>query len=259
MQNYQHLLYSVDNLVATITINRPEVLNAWTQLTLHEIEDALKTAGSDSKVGVVVLTGTGDKAFCVGGDVNWEREGGLADKEYTYNLAHAISECPKPVIARVNGWCIGGGHHLAYFCDVTIASDNSRFGQAGPRVGSPAAGYMVSHSANILGHKRAMELWLMCRQYTAHQMLDWGLVNTVVPKQYLDAEVRRWADEMLSLSPTCLKIIKASFRHKIDNIMDQDMATVVNRVAPGYFETGEQHEGASAFLEKRKPNFDPWR
>ena len=259
MRNYQDILYSVEDFVATITINRPKVLNAWTQVTMDEIVDAVHMAGKDPAVGVIVLTGIGERAFCVGGDVNWEAAGGLEPGEYRFEMAHAIIDCPKPVIARVNGYAIGGGNHLAYFCDITIAAEHAIFGQNGPRVGSPAAGYMVSHSANILGHKRARELWLLCRKYSAREMLDWGLVNSVVPMEELDMEVRKWADEMLSLSPTCLKVIKGSMRQHMEGILDQEMIPVVDKIAPGYFETGEQKEGSTAFLEKRKPDFNRWR
>ena len=226
---------------------------------MDEIVNAIDAAGTDPDVGVIVLTGTGDRAFCVGGDVNWEADGGLEPGEYRFEMAHAIIDCPKPVIARVNGYAIGGGNHLAYFCDITIAAEQAIFGQNGPRVGSPAAGYMVSHSANILGHKRARELWLLCRKYTASQMCYWGLVNSVVPMQNLDAEVRKWADEMLALSPTCLKVIKGSMRQQMEGILDQEMIPVVDKIAPRYFETGEQKEGSTAFLETRPPDFSAWR
>lgn len=254
---YSHIKYSVDDRVATLAIDRPKVLNAWTQQTLDELMDAFRQAEADKSVGVIVLTGTGERAFCVGGDVNWEKAGGLATVHN--ELPQLILGSRKPVIARVNGYAIGGGHWLAYFCDLTIAADHALFGQNGPRVGSPAAGYIVEHSANILGHKRARELWLLCRKYTAQQALSWGLVNAVVPMAELDATVRQWADEMLSLSPTCLAIIKASFKHQMEHTMELEMNDVVAQVAPGYFQTGEQQEGSSAFLQKRKPNFDPWR
>ncbi|MHA1567931.1 MAG: enoyl-CoA hydratase-related protein, partial [Alphaproteobacteria bacterium] len=161
--------------------------------------------------------------------------------------------------ARVNGYAIGGGHHLAYFCDLTIAADHSIFGQNGPRVGSPAGGYIVAHAANVLGHKRARELWMLCRRYTAGQALDWGLANAVVPMDKLDAETRQWADELLSLSPTCLRILKASFRKHMEPLMKYEMSTMIEEVAPNYFQTGEQQEGASAFMEKRAPDFSQWR
>lgn len=251
---YKDLLFSVADQVATITINRPEKLNALTANTLSELEQALANAGSRSDVGVIVLTGAGDRAFSSGGDVNWEAQGGLKDLDYRLN--RVIVDCPKPIIARVSGYAIAAGNHIAYFCDVTIAADHSIFGQNGPRVGSPAAGHPVTHLAGIMGHKRAREMWMLCRRYTAAQMLDWGLVNAVVPKEDLDTEVERWCKELLAVSPTCLKILKQSFR----DIMDMtDIPDVVERVAPGYFETGEQAEGAAAFLEKRQPDFSPWR
>ncbi|MFO0995737.1 MAG: enoyl-CoA hydratase-related protein [Alphaproteobacteria bacterium] len=254
---YTDILYSVDNLVATITINRPKTLNSFNQHTIYEMEHAFKTAEADKKVGVIVITGVGERAFSSGGDVNWEREGGT-EKEH-YELSRMIIDSGKPVIARVNGYAIGGANHLAYFCDITIAAEHAIMGQNGPRVGSPAGGYMVSHAANVIGHKRAREMWLLCRRYTAKQMYEWGLVNAVVPMDQLDAEVRKWADEMLSLSPTCLKVIKASMRHHMDHVMKLEMLDLVAKVAPNYFRTGEQNEGASAFLEKRKANFDPYR
>ncbi len=257
MKNYKDILYSVDRNVATITINRPEKLNAFTQNTIYEWEDALRKATDDHNVGVIVFTGTGNRAFSAGGDVNWEREGGT--KEEDYHTAEMIIACPKPVIARVNGWCIGGGNHLAYFCDITIASEHSRFGQNGPRVGSPAGGYMVAHLANIVGHKRAREMWLLCRRYSAQEMLNWGLINAVVPEAKLDEEVRKWCDEMLALSPTCLKSVKNSFKYIMAETMSKDMFQNLKEIAPNYFDTGEQEEGASAFLEKRKPDFSRWR
>ncbi|MGD9920687.1 MAG: enoyl-CoA hydratase-related protein [Pseudorhodoplanes sp.] len=257
MQDYTDIIFSISDLVATIAINRPKVLNAFNQVTLYEIENALHSASTRRDVGVIVITGVGERAFCAGGDVNWEAEGGLDGVDY--KLARLIMDCPKPVIARVNGYAIGGGNHLQYFCDITVAAEHAIFGQNGPRVGSPAAGYLVSHSANILGHKRAREMWMTCRRYTAPQMLEWGLINSVVPMQELDTEVKKWADEMLSLSPTCLKILKASFKHHMDPILNQEMTDIVNRIAPNYFATGEQQEGANAFREKRKPDFNRWR
>ncbi|MBI5720817.1 MAG: enoyl-CoA hydratase/isomerase family protein [Burkholderiales bacterium] len=251
----------VKDYVATLTINRPKQLNAFTGDNIVEMQRLLDVAANDKKVGVIVLTGTGDRAFCVGGDVNWEKgsggKSGLEDLNFTFN--RQIVECPKPVIARVSGYAIGGGHHIAYFCDFTVAADHSIFGQNGPRVGSPAGGYIVSHSANVLGHKRARELWMMCRRYTAQQALDWGLANSVVPKEKLDEEVRKFADELLALSPTCLRILKRSFYHHMAPIMARDMKELIEEVAPKYFETGEQQEGANAFLEKREPDFSRFR
>jgi 2-ketocyclohexanecarboxyl-CoA hydrolase len=257
----KEILYEVKDYVATITINRPKVLNAFTGDNYKEIQALLQQAASDSKVGVIVLTGTGERAFCVGGDVNWEKgsggKSGLLGMKFTLN--REIAECLKPVIARVNGYAIGAGHHIAYFCDFTIAAEHAKFGQNGPRVGSPAGGHIVAHAANVMGHKRARELWMLCRRYTAKEAYDLGLVNAVVPMAELDAEVKKWCDELLSLSPTCLKIVKRSLYHHMQPLMDYDMDDLVNEVAPGYFSTGEQQEGASAFLEKRKPDFNRFR
>ena len=257
MPDYKDLLYDVKDDVATIAINRPKRLNAFTGDTINEIKDALLRSADDKRCGVIVLTGVGDRAFSAGGDVEWEAGGGL--EALNFPLSRVLADLPKPVIARVSGYSIGGGNHLAYFCDFTIAADHSIFGQNGPRVGSPAAGYIVSHSANILGHKRAREMWMLCRRYTAKQALEWGLINAVVPKEELDAEVRRWCDDLLALAPTCLKILKASFRLHMESIMSQEMSMVISKVAPNYFKTGEQQEGAGAFLEKRKPDFRRFR
>jgi 2-ketocyclohexanecarboxyl-CoA hydrolase len=257
----KEIYYEVKDYVGTITINRQKSLNAFTGDNIVEMQRLLDVASADKNVGVIVLTGAGDRAFCVGGDVNWEKgsggKSGLEDLNFTFN--RQIVECPKPVIARVSGYAIGGGHHIAYFCDFTVAADHSIFGQNGPRVGSPAGGYIVSHSANVLGHKRARELWMLCRRYNAAQALDWGLVNSVVPKEKLDEEVRKYADELLSLSPTCLRIVKRSFYHHMQPIMARDMKELIEEVAPNYFKTEEQQEGANAFLQKRKPDFSRFR
>lgn len=254
---YTDILYSTAAGVATITINRPQRLNAFTGHTLTELQHAFERAGADHSVGVIVLTGAGERAFCSGGDMHWEAGGGL--EGHDFQLGRQIIEHRKPVIARVNGYAVGGGNHLAYCCDLTIASEHSIFGQNGPRVGSPAGGYSVAHAAGILGHKRAREMWMLCRRYTAAKALEWGLVNAVVPAVELDAEVRRWCDELLQLSPTCLTTVKTSFRHHMESYLRLDVSAVVREVAPNYFETGEQQEGASAFLEKRAPDFSKWR
>ncbi len=257
MADYQDILYTVKDHIATITINRPKSLNAFTGDTIAEMVDAVKNASADRDVGVLVITGVGERAFCVGGDVKWEADGGLEGLDFPLN--QMILECPKPVIARVNGYSIGGGNHLAYFCDLTIAAEHAIFGQNGPRVGSPASGYIVGYLANVVGHKRAREMWMVLRKYTAREMLDWGLVNAVVPYEQLDAEVNKWAQEMLALSPTCLRLIKQTFRDNVGHLMDQTMKKMITTHAPNYFETGEQQEGANAFLQKRAPDFSPWR
>jgi 2-ketocyclohexanecarboxyl-CoA hydrolase len=254
---YQDILYTVQDDIAQIAINRPDVLNAFTPRTLSEMQEALMNAGSDTEVGVVVITGVGQRAFCAGGDINWEKTDAFQDHEYM--LHHYIVNCPKPVIARVNGYAIGGGNHMAYMCDLTIAADHAVFGQNGPRIGSPASGATVAQSANILGHKRAREMWMTCRRYSAQHMLGWGLVNAVVPYAELDAEIRRFVDDVLKASPTCLKVLKATFKDHMAPILGLRQDETVRRVAPGYFETDEQQEGASAFLEKRPAVFRSFR
>lgn len=254
---YTDILFSIDNYVATITINRPDRLNAFTGHTIEEMRHALQFADNSSDVGVIVFTGAGSRSFSAGGDMEWEVSGGLEGHDWF--LGKEIVACKKPVIARVNGYAIGGGHHLAYFCDFTIASEHSIFGQNGPRVGSPAGGYLVAHLAGIIGHKRAREMWMLCRKYSAQQALEWGLINAVVPEDQLDAEVRKWADEMLALSPTVLTLVKSSFYHHMNSFMDKNNSDMLKQHSPDYFSTGEQQEGARAFLEKRKPDFSPWR
>jgi len=256
------ILYTVDDGVATITINRPAAMNAYRERTLVEMTDATTRAARDSDVGVIVLTGAGDRAFCAGGDVHWEAAGGLEARyaeDLVKKLYAAMRESLKPTIARVNGYAIGGGNHLAYFCDLTIASDNAVLGQNGPRVGSPAQGWFVSYLIRVVGAKRAREMWMLCRRYSAQQALEWGLVNAVVPAPELDAEVRRWADELLAMSPTVLKLLKKSFDDEYASLRAAQQEDYLPEVNPGFFASGEQSEGARAFLEKRRPNFDPWR
>lgn len=262
---YTDILYAVDKSVATITINRPEKLNAFTPHTLVEMTHAVQTAGKDGSVGVIVVTGAGNRAFSSGGDVGVENEetftaGPDAFDNLVKDLYRAFRECLKPVIARVNGYAIGGGHHMAYVCDFTIASDKSVFGQNGPRVASPAEGWLVSHLWTVVGMKRAKEIWMLCRRYSAQQALEWGLVNSVVPEEELDAEVRRWCDDLLSLSPTVLKLVKKSFDDSLAPMRAcQDQFRILNQVNPGFFDSGEQTEGAQAFMEKRTPDFGQWR
>lgn len=257
MTEFEHIRYDVERHVSTITIDRPEVLNAFTQLTLDEIERGLDLAEADEDVAVIVITGSGERAFCAGGDVTWEAEGGL--EGVRYNLSSRFIGSDKPIIARVNGYAIGGGNHMQYFCDFTIAAEHAIFGQNGPRVGSPAAGHVVAHSARILGHKRAKEMWMLCRRYSAADMMGWGMVNSVVPMAELDAEVRRWADDLIGLSPTCLRLLKRTFEDEMSTMMEKDEKHFVRKFAPDYFDTGEQTEGVEAFQEKRQPDFSPWR
>jgi len=256
---FADILYDKKDHVARITINRPKQLNAFTGDTLKELTLAIEDAGQDRDIGVVVLTGSGERAFCVGGDVNWEKEGGLERQVLEpYSLHLSVSRCPKPVIARVNGYAIGGGNHLAYYCDFTIAADHAVFGQNGPRVGSPASGPLVNYSARILGHKRAREMWMLCRKYTAAQMLEWGLANAVVPYSELDAEVEKWCKEILVLSPTCIRVLKASFVSDIEPLLGGGDGMRRHILSADFYQN-EQQEGARAFLEKRAPDFWKYR
>jgi 2-ketocyclohexanecarboxyl-CoA hydrolase len=258
--DFEDIVYTVENHVATIRINKPEKLNAVSVNSLQEIELAFDMAGKDPSVGVVVLTGTGDKSFCAGADVSMQRDGKMGR---TGSAAYSppymqIIRCPKPVIARVNGYAIGGGNHFAYFCDFTIAADHAVFGQSEPRVAYPAGGPVVNYVARIIGHKRARELWMLGRRYSAQQMLDWGLVNAVVPMADLDSEVNKWCDELLSVSPTCLKIYKASFVEEFQDLLGQ--ADFLRRwLVPQEFWDTEQREGTTAFLEKRRADYSRFR
>jgi len=258
--DFKDLIFEVKGNVATITINRPEKMNAVTADTLHELDLAFHQVGADESIGVVVLTGAGSKSFCAGADVTWQKGGKMgrgAPGSYT-PLYMMISRCPKPVIARVNGYAIGGGHHIAYFCDFTIAAEHAVFGQSEPRVAYPASGPTVNYLTRIIGHKRAREMWMLGRRYTAKEMLEWGLVNSVVPMAQLDAETEKWCDELLAVSPTCLKVYKASFIEEFQDLMGQ--ADLLRRllVTPQFWQ-GEQKEGTSAFLEKRKADYSRFR
>ena len=257
---YQDILFHKDNGVARITINRPEVYNAFRGTTLQELIEVYQRLKDDREVGVVVLTGAGDKAFCAGGDVNWEAQGSLRREagKLMVELYEAMRTSYKPTIARVNGYAIGGGNHLAYFCDFTLAAEHAIFGQNGARVGSPANGYVVNYLVRVVGQKRAREMWMLCRRYTAQQALEWGLANAVVPMAQLDEEVQTWCNELLALSPTCLKILKATFDDEYLGLR-QHRRHYVREINPDFFSSGEQMEGANAFMEKRRPNFIRFR
>ena len=256
---FTDILYDKRDHVARITINRPRQYNAFTGDTLKELALAFEDAGADEEIGVIVLTGTGDKAFCAGGDVNWEKEGGLERQVLEpYTLHITVSRCPQPVIARVNGYAIGGGNHLAYYCDFSIAAEHATFGQNGPRVGSPASGAIVSYLVRVIGAKRAREMWMLCRRYTAREALEMGLVNAVAPYAKLDEEVDRWCQELLALSPTCLRILKASFAAEFEPLLGQG-DQIRRLITTREFWEEEQQEGARAFLEKRPPDFSRFR
>jgi naphthoate synthase len=245
--------------IAKITIDRPEVHNAFRPETLIEVGRALELAREDPEVGVVVLTGAGQKAFCSGGDQNvrgdtgYVAEGASVGRFHVTDLQVAIRRCPKPVIAMVAGWAIGGGHVLHLVCDMTIAADNARFGQVGPRVGSWDGGFGVSLMRDLIGPKRAKEMWMLCRQYDAQQALDMGLVNTVVPLADLEAETVQWCREMLALSPFALRLVKASVNAHEDGYAGiQQLAHDANLL---FYESAEAKEGREAYKAKRKPDF----
>ena len=255
------IIYEKKDGIAKITINRPEVRNAFRSRTLHEMIQAFRDAWQDGSVGVAVLTGAGDKAFCSGGDQKERGQGGYAteagleaDAETLHNL---IRQIPKPVIAAVNGFAVGGGHVLHVLCDLSIAADTAIFGQTGPRVGSVDAGFGTAILARTVGLKKAKEIWYLCRQYTAQEALELGLVNKVVPAARLMEEVEAWCREILAKSPTALRLAKQSFN------IDTEQIAGVGRFAQTtlglYYQTDEAMEGRNAFLEKRPPDFGKFR
>ncbi|HTO69412.1 MAG TPA: enoyl-CoA hydratase-related protein [Myxococcota bacterium] len=254
--------YEVERGLAWLTIARPERFNSFRGRTVDELVRAFKAAWADPNVGVVALTGAGDDAFCAGGDQKQRAETGDYGPTETglfevETLHRVIREIPKPVIAAVNGVAVGGGHVLHVLCDITIAADHARFGQAGPRVGSFDAGFGSAYLARILGEKRAREVWYLCRLYDAATMERWGLVNKVVPKAELKAEVRRWADEMLAKSPTALKVLKHSFNADSEAIAG--IGTLAFDSLELFVRTPEAREGVTAFNEKRAPDFSKFR
>ena len=259
--NYEDIQYVEKDHIARITINRPEQLNSLRPQTSWEMVDAINRAAGNSSIGVIVLTGAGDRAFSSGGDVRRAKvsppPGYVEMNPREVHLA--IRHCGKPVIAVVKGYAIGMGNHLAYFCDFTIAADNAVFGQAGARIGSPAEGWIVSYSARVIGAKKARELWMLCRRYTAAQALEMGLVNVVVPLDKLEEEVDRWCAELLALSPTCLRVVKESFEAEFDYARDPARHHILSMIAPEFPQTTEASEGKKAFREKRKPDYIQFR
>ncbi|MDQ0352939.1 naphthoate synthase [Alkalibacillus filiformis] len=258
-REYEEIKYETHNGIAKITINRPEKRNAFTPLTVQELIDAFAYARDDSKIGVIVLAGEGDKAFCSGGDQSVRGHGGYVGTDHiprlnVLDLQRLIRTTPKPVVAMVSGYAIGGGHVLHVVCDLTIAGDNAIFGQTGPKVGSFDAGYGAGYLARIVGHKKAREIWYLCRQYDADEAKEMGLVNTVVPVDQLEEETVQWCNEMLEKSPTALRFLKASFNADTDGLAGlQQMGGDATLL---YYTTEEAKEGRDAFKEKRKPDFD---
>lgn len=248
--------------ISKITINRPQVHNAFRPQTVMEMSRALNDARNDANVGVIILTGMGEKAFCSGGDQKVRGTGGYVGDDGTprlnvLDLQREIRTCPKPVVAMVAGWCVGGGHVLHMMCDLTIASENAMFGQTGPRVGSFDGGWGASYMARIVGQKKAREIWFLCRFYNAKEALDMGLVNTVVPLEKLEAETVQWCREMLANSPLALRCLKAALNADCDG--QAGLQELAGNATLLYYMTEEGREGKNAFLEKRRPDFSKFQ
>ena len=256
--NYQDILYHKNGGIAKITINRPEVRNAFRPLTVKEMSHALNEAREDSSVGVIILTGQGKEAFCSGGDQRIRQEAGYSDEEGVQRLnvldfQRQIRSCPKPVVAMVSGYAIGGGHVLHVVCDLTIASDNAVFGQVGPKMGSFDGGFGAGYLSRLVGQKKAREIWYLCRRYSAEEALDMGLVNIVVPYENLEETTVEWCREMLQHSPLALRCLKSAFNADCDG--QAGIQELAGNATMLYYMTEEAQEGHRAFLEKRAPNF----
>ncbi len=248
--------------IAKITINRPEVRNAFRPRTVTEMSRAFADARDDANIGVVILTGAGDEAFCAGGDQRVRGEGGYVGDDgiarlNVLDLQRQIRTLPKPVIAMVAGYAIGGGHVLHLMCDLTICADNARFGQTGPRVGSFDGGYGAAYMARIVGQKKAREIWFLCRQYDAKQALEMGLVNAVVPLRDLEVETVKWSQEILHNSPLALRCLKSALNADCDG--QAGLQELAGNATLLFYMTEEGKEGKKAFLEKRKPNFSRFK
>ena len=258
IKEYEEILFDFYNGIARITINRERYRNAFTPTTTTEMSDALYICRERPDICVIVLTGAGDTAFCAGGDMNVKGHGGYIGKDGVARLnvldvQKQIRSMPKPVIAAVNGFAIGGGHVLHVVCDLTIASENAIFGQTGPRVGSFDAGFGSSYLARIVGQKKAREIWFLCRKYYAQEALDMGLVNKVVPLDKLEDEYVEWSETMMMHSPLALRMIKAGLNAELDG--QSGIQELAGDATLLYYLTDEAQEGKNAFLEKRKPNF----
>lgn len=257
--DFEDILYEKsEDGIAKITINRPQVRNAFRPLTVREMETALADARDDENIGAIILTGQGKDAFCSGGDQKVRGNGGYVGGDGVPRLnvldfQRQIRTCPKPVIAMVAGWCVGGGHVLHMMCDLTIAADNARFGQTGPRVGSFDGGWGASYMARIVGQKKAREIWFLCRFYDATEALEMGLVNTVVPYEELEAETVQWCREILANSPIAIRCLKAALNADCDG--QAGLQELAGNTTLLYYMTEEGKEGKEAFLEKRRPNF----
>lgn len=259
IKEYTDILFEKFEGIAKITINRPKVYNAFRPLTNREMLDAFNICRERNDIGVVILTGAGDKAFCSGGDQNVKGHGGYVDSDgvprlNVLDLHKAIRSIPKPVIAMVNGYSIGGGNVLQLVCDLTIASDNARFGQTGPKVGSFDAGFGSSYLASCVGQKKAREIWFLCRQYTAKEALEMGMINTVVPFDRLEEETMEWCRIILKRSPLAIRMIKRGLNAELDG--QRGLMEFAGDATLMYYLMEEAQEGKNAFLEKRDPDFE---
>lgn len=255
---YTDIKYDKMEGIAKITINRPEVRNAFRPLTVNEMMAAFRDAEEDQNIGVIILTGEGEKAFCSGGDQKIRGDSGYTDAKGVNRLnvlefQRMIRRSPKPSVAMVAGYAIGGGHVLHILCDLTIAADNAIFGQTGPRVGSFDGGYGASYMARLVGQKKAREIWYLCRQYNAQQALDMGLVNAVVPYEKLETETVQWCREILANSPTAIRILKAALNADCDG--QAGLQELAGNATMLFYMTEEAQEGRDSFKEKRKPDF----
>ena len=257
-KSYTDIIYEKADGIAKITINQPEVRNAFRPLTVEEMMDALADARLDKEIGVIILTGKGEKAFCSGGNQKIRGDAGYKDGHGGMHLnvldfQRQIRTCPKPIIAMVAGFAVGGGHVLHMMCDLTISADNAIYGQTGPKVGSFDGGYGASYMARLVGQKKAREIWFLCRQYNAQEALDMGLVNTVVPYEDLEIETVKWCKEILQNSPIALRCLKASLNADCDG--QAGLQELAGNATMLFYMSEEGQEGRNAFVEKRQPDF----
>ena len=258
IKEYKDILFQFYNGIGKISINRPHKHNAFTPLTVQEMSEAMELARQDTRIGVIILTGEGGKAFCSGGDQSVRGDGGYVGQDHVprlnvLDLQRQIRTIPKPVIAMVAGWAIGGGHVLHVICDLSIAADNARFGQTGPNVGSFDGGFGASYLARVVGQKKAREIWYLCDQYDAKEAYEMGLVNKVVPLEELESTTISWCERILEKSPLALRMLKSSFNAELDG--QAGIQELAGNATLLYYLSDEAKEGKNAFLEKRKPDF----